>query len=214
MPKTIFRSVRLRTGQSPQAVVMPKLILVKHSLPAIDPSLPARQWRLSDDGRRRCAGLADALRAHLPAVLFSSEEPKAEETARLLAEAWGQGCRVVPGLHEHRREKAGWLDGPAFEEAVKGFFNSPEQLVFGEETAIQAKLRFGGALAKILAENAGQNVVVVAHGTVIALYAAAVAGVNGYALWRRLGLPSFVVFEQPGGQIVTVVERLEVPDGT
>ena len=90
---------------------------------------------------------------------------------------------------------------------------SPDQLVFGEETAAQARQRFGDAVAGVLAEHTEQNVVIVAHGTVIALYAAAAAGVDGYALWRRLGLPSWVVLERPGGEIVTVVESLEAPNG-
>ena len=38
---------------------MPKLILVKHSLPAIDPAAPAAEWRLAPEGLRRCERLAE-----------------------------------------------------------------------------------------------------------------------------------------------------------
>ncbi len=40
------------------AAVVRRLILVKHSLPVLEPAVPAREWRLGEEGRRRCAGLA------------------------------------------------------------------------------------------------------------------------------------------------------------
>ena len=40
---------------------MQTLILVKHSLPEIDPSVPANEWRLSCEGRRRARKLGERL---------------------------------------------------------------------------------------------------------------------------------------------------------
>ena len=48
---------------------MQKLILVRHSVPEIDARLRAADWHLSDEGRRRCTGLAEALRAARFAVV-------------------------------------------------------------------------------------------------------------------------------------------------
>ena len=64
--------------------VMSELILVKHSLPAFDPALPPAEWHLSEEGLRRCEGLAERLRpwvGPLGGPLFVSTEPKAMETA-------------------------------------------------------------------------------------------------------------------------------------
>ena len=188
---------------------MALLILVKHSLPEIDRNVPASQWLLSDDGQRRCGALAAALEAYRPAAVVSSAEPKATETAQRLAAAWGMSYHVVPGLHEHRRETVGWLERPAFEAAVQNFFERPAERVFGEETAMDARQRFAAAVDAAITAHASQRVVIVAHGTVIALHAAAVAGLDGFALWQRLGLPSFVVLEPATGQVVQVVEALE-----
>ncbi len=47
---------------------MPRLILVKHSLPEIVPALPANEWRLSEGGRPRCRVLAERLAAYSPFV--------------------------------------------------------------------------------------------------------------------------------------------------
>jgi hypothetical protein len=49
-------------------------------------------------------------------------------------------------------------------------------------------------------------VVVVAHGTVISLYVAGRTGAPPFGLWKRLGLPSFVVVTVPDGRVVSVVE--------
>ncbi len=190
-----------------------KLILVKHSLPAIEPDVPASRWQLGEEGRRRCGVLAQALTAYRPAEIVCSEEPKAAETARLVAAAWGQGCTVRPGLHEHRRETVGWLGAEAFEASVARLFAEPNRLVFGEETAAEALTRFSGAVAEAAGQSQAAALVIVAHGTVMALYAAAVAGVDGFALWRRLGLPSIVVLHGLAGPIETVVETLEASDG-
>jgi broad specificity phosphatase PhoE len=190
-----------------------RLILVKHSLPAVDPSAPASQWRLSVDGRQRCRALARALEPFRPADIVSSDEPKASETAQLLAAAWGQGYRTVPGLHEQRREALGWLSERDFEAGVRRFFARLDDGVFGEETGAQAIQRFTRAIAAVWPPPAGSNLIAVAHGTVIALYAMSVARVDGFELWRRLGLPSYVVIDPMAGRLEAVVERVEGADG-
>ena len=53
-----------------------RLILVKHSLPEIVDGVRAREWRLGDEGRRRCDALAEALASYAPSgVITSSDEP-------------------------------------------------------------------------------------------------------------------------------------------
>jgi hypothetical protein len=42
-----------------QGSFVPHIILVKHALPEIIPTLPANQWHLSEFGRTQCALLAD-----------------------------------------------------------------------------------------------------------------------------------------------------------
>ena len=61
----------------------------------------------------------------------------------------------------------------------------------------------------ILNEHTADNVVIVAHGTVITLYVAQHTGVEPLPLWRRLGLPSFVVLSLPDLGMLDVIERVE-----
>jgi broad specificity phosphatase PhoE len=183
---------------------MPKLILVKHSQPQIDPLMPAREWHLSQEGRLRCRPLADKLAAYEPGVIVASTEPKATETAQIVAERLDKPFEVAGGLHEHNRSNVAFYSPQVFDAAVATFFQKPGELVFGRETALQAQERFSKAVEDVLEKHIDENVVIVAHGTVITLFVAAHAAIEPFAFWKRLGLPSFVVISLPGLELVGV----------
>lgn len=187
---------------------MPHLILVKHAMPAIEPAVPASRWLLSEQGRADALALAEALAPYEPVQIVSSLEPKAEETARIVARRLGLDHATRPDLHEHDRREVGFLGDQAFQEAVAAFFRRPEELVMGAETAEAAGARFEAVVDAVVREAAHGTVVVVAHGTVISLYLARKAGMDPHELWKRLGLPSYVVLDLPALGAVRVVERL------
>lgn len=189
---------------------MPKLILVRHSLPEIIPILPANQWRLSEAGRLRCRFLAKRLATHHPDVIVASIEPKAVETARIVADLLGKPFETAEGLHEHDRSNVGLLGEERFEEAVAGFFKKPQRLVLGRETADQAHQRFTKAIAGVIERYPNDNVAVITHGTVMTLFVARAAGLEPFPFWKRLGLPSFVVLSLPGFGLLRVVENVEL----
>jgi broad specificity phosphatase PhoE len=185
------------------------LILVKHSAPAIVPGVPASDWRLSGLGQQLCGALADRLLAYRPTVVVTSREPKAAETGHFVGALLGAQVRAADGLHEHERRTAAFIGDPAaFEATVARFFAAPDTLVFGEETARQAQARFVAAVAGVLATYPQETVVIVAHGTVISLWLAQVAGLEPFPLWQRLGLPSFVVLNRPALDLVTIVDSV------
>src|ERR1041385_405894 len=82
---------------------MRKLLLIKHGAPLVDPTKSSELWRLSDKGKESCIALADALRSHEPAIVISSEEPKARETAELVASRLSVPTHIAKNLHEHDR---------------------------------------------------------------------------------------------------------------
>ncbi|MBI3997512.1 MAG: histidine phosphatase family protein, partial [Armatimonadetes bacterium] len=110
---------------------MATLILIKHSLPKIVPDVPANQWRLSGEGRQRCEALADRLKAYHPDVIVTSVEPKAQETAEIVAERLGIPLETLPDLHEHDRSGVPFFTPEQFEAAVAGFFAQPAKPVLG-----------------------------------------------------------------------------------
>lgn len=185
---------------------MRRLVLVKHSMPEIERDKPASAWKLGEIGRRRAELLAAGLRKFNPSVIWSSREPKAIETAGIVANELAVQVEVADGLEEHHRDNVPFLSSrEKFERAVERFFLCPDELVLGRETANQARDRFAAAIDEVI--DGGQaDSIVVTHGTVITLYVASVAGVQRMDFWRRLGLPSYVVLTMPDMSIRSIVD--------
>lgn len=187
---------------------MNHIILVKHSLPEVIPAIPASQWRLSPRGRTRCKTLAEKLMPYSPDVIVSSIEPKAVETAQLIAGQMDKPFHTCEGLHEHDRTDVEFLGREQFESRVQDFFRHPDELVMGRETAHQARDRFSHALTSVTAKYPDKSIAVVAHGTVITLFVETLTGLEPYQFWKKLDLPSFVVFSLPGYKLVTTIESV------
>ena len=185
---------------------MRRFVLVKHSMPEIEPDKPASDWKLSEVGRRHSELLASKLKEYSPDVIWSSREPKAIETAEIVADEFGVPVKIADGLEEHHRENVPFLSSKEeFEGAIERFFLCPDRLVLGRETANQARDRFAAAIDEVI--DAGQaDSIVVTHGTVVTLYLASVAGVRRMDFWRRLGLPSYVVLTMPDMSIRSIVD--------
>ena len=78
-------------------------------------------------------------------------------------------------------------------------------LVFGNETADQALLRFRHAVESVITLHDDEDILVVAHGTVISLYVSHLTGIDGYRLWQDLGLPSYVSLDMRSRSLVELV---------
>ena len=186
---------------------MPQLVLIKHSAVVVDAALPPKEWRLSAEGRRLCRPLAAALRMHDLSLLVSSDETKAVETADLVSRRLRIEARTAPDLDEHRRP---FVEHPEeFELRMDQFFAEPSRRVFGEESAEEAMARFSAAIDAVPTADAGRNTGVVAHGTVIALYAAPMLGIGAAALWQRLKSPSFVVIDTEAQRVTRIMDEIE-----
>jgi broad specificity phosphatase PhoE len=188
---------------------MTRLILIRHSAPAYDPCVAASQWPLSEIGRQRSILLARVLAPYQPFALFTSREAKAAETAALVARELGMSFAARPGLQEHARHSVGWLEPAEFKASVAALFARPSEVVFGDESADQAQARFAEAIRLIQSEVPLGNLAVVAHGTVISLFAGRVAGLDPAALLARLGLPAVIVLDRQTLAIETILEEVQ-----
>ena len=139
-------------------------------------------------------------------MIWSSREPKAIETAEIVADELGVPAKIADGLEEHHRDNVPFLSPKEkFEEAVERLFRCPDRLVLGRETANHARDRFTAAIDEVI--DAGQSdSIVVTHGTVMTLFVASFPGVERMAFWRRLGLPSYVVLTLSDMRIKSIVE--------
>ena len=188
------------------------LVLVKHSEPVVEPGVAPNRWHLSQGGRRGSVVLGGFLARYRPGVVICSGEPKAVETAEIAAGRLGVRCFAYPGLQEHDRTDAPFLSDEEFGHTAGAFFENPDELVWGNETAEQAGRRFENAVRSVLEENDDEVLAIVAHGTVISLLVARHNHVEPYELWQRLGLPSFCILSAPGFELRETVPDLK-PDG-
>ena len=187
------------------------LILVKHSAPVVAIDLPPAQWVLATPGRIRCAALAQRLAGYNIAAIAASDEPKARETAELLAAglAFSDPLRLDHELREHERSVADFYPAQGdFERAIRALFARPNEFVFGQETADAARARFAAAVGRHLTATPSGDLIVVAHGTVITLFVAAHVDIAPFAFWQRLDLPSFVVLTVPDLRLLETVTKI------
>jgi broad specificity phosphatase PhoE len=187
---------------------MRKLILIKHASPLVIPVTPPEQWKLSDKGRESCAALAEALREHEPAIIISSEEPKAQETAQLAASRLGVPTESAANLHEHDRTNVPHMRSGEFISHMELFFRRPDERVLGRESADEALSRFEKAVDSVVAAHSSGNIAIVTHGTVLALYLASHNDRDPFHLWRELGLPSFVALDLATRKITGLVAKV------
>ena len=176
---------------------VPALILVRHGRPAIDPDTPPPTWSLCPDGREAVAKLALKLAAFAPSAIASSPEPKAVETAEIIAETLGLKVELDAGLHEHKRPALAFGAEEAFRARIAEVFAEPTKPIAGGESVAQACER----LAKALAEHPARPLVAVTHGTVLSHYVARSLGLDAHDLWRSLHTPDAFVLDADGALI-------------
>ena len=185
---------------------MRKLVLVRHSLPRMVTGVPANQWHLSPEGRRRCTPLAGRLSAYGLGAVISSQESKAVETGQIVSRTLGLPFETAPNLHEHERGVVTDLGSREdFEVQVAHFFEHPGRLVLGLETGYDACERFSAAVGGVMKRHPAGNVAIVSHGTVMTLFLANATGIDPVPFWKDLGLPAFVALSYPELSLLEVV---------
>ena len=190
-------------GEARDSVVF----LVRHAAPAVQADVPPAQWPLSEEGleaTRRLAGRLVGAEIDVDLVV-SSVEPKARQTADVLSDRLRRQFQTGHDLHEHRRP---WVGGEAeFEGRVRELFASPSKRVFGEgsETATEAGDRFDRAVAALHKAHRGRRLMIVTHGTVLALHLGRHYGVDAWTTWNRLTMPSYVALDRKTKTILDVV---------
>jgi broad specificity phosphatase PhoE len=173
------------------------LILVRHGRPAIDPDQPPITWPLCPDGREAVARLAEQLAAYAPAAIVSSPEPKARETAEIIAKRLGLKVVEDDGLHEHKRPALAFGTEEAFRARIAQVFSDPAKPVAGGESVEQACAR----MSSCLDGHAARPLLAVTHGTVLSEYLGRRLGLDAHDLWRSLHTPDAFVLDADGGLI-------------
>jgi broad specificity phosphatase PhoE len=186
---------------------MQKLIFIRHSAVARDPAISSHEWGLSELGRSRASLLIPHIAAHNPTHFYTSTERKAQETGQIIVEGLGMPWQTAVGLQEHNREGTPYFPSQAdFETAVMRLFAQPGELVFGQETADQARTRFSQAIHTLLAQHPPTDTLaIVSHGTVLTLFLAHHnPHLDPIPFWRNLKQPVFVVVTLPQMRLLPI----------
>ncbi|MCA9941760.1 MAG: histidine phosphatase family protein [Anaerolineales bacterium] len=176
-----------------------RLLLIRHGPSRVVREMPASRWTLTPTAEPICAAFARRhLAPYAPARILTSHEPKAIRTGEIMAAVLDLPCAPAPDLHEHRRETAPWFDEAAdFQAAIARLFAHPHDVVFGEESADQARVRFDAGIAALLRQYPHQTLAIVTHGTVLSLFIAAHNNLDPLAFWRQLTMPACAVLALP-----------------
>lgn len=176
-----------------------KLILIRHSDVEQIPEVPTKLWQLSENGRNLSRTLAPQIATHNPTQIITSTEPKAFETGQIIANELGIPCQTAPDLHEHERITTPYYPTrEAFRATVSRLFLEPNELIMGEETAVQAQTRFVNAVNNVMTTHPTGNIAIVTHGTVLTLFATYhQPQLNPIPFWRNLTLPCAFVTDWP-----------------
>ena len=183
------------------------LIFVRHAAVSVDPSVNSHQWPLTADGRSATHQLAHKLKPFSPQRIFTSQEPKAVATGAALAEALALTTKAVTGLQEHDRRGVPYFEQKVdFETAVAQLFSYPDELVFGNETAVQAQERFETAVNHLFQTYPQETLILTTHGTVLTLF---ICQHNptliAFRFWQALTMPQAFVLSWSEKQLLHTI---------
>lgn len=177
-----------------------KVVLVRHGAVEVEPGEPPSRWHLSDDGRAGVRALAEERLWRPVQRIFSSPEPKAMETAHIIAGPNGITVTAVEDLHEVMRPANQWI-GDGYPAAVRAYFSAPEQATHGWEPPAAA-LRRMRACMDLLQAWEPDGFAVAGHGQSLSLYLASVTGHDPWEIWRSIGMPDVAELDPDRSRIM------------
>ncbi len=174
------------------------LLLIRHAETEQNPSVPSSQWHLTERAYTACEDLAKRLREYRLSRIITSEEFKAKETGRVLAEHLRTPWNTAPNLYEHERTGVPYITQEVWLERLESFFSNPDDLILGDETGVQARQRFDGAVRNVLHEYPNEPLAIVTHASVMSLFVAHYNETNVFAFWQNLEMPDVIMLSLPG----------------
>jgi broad specificity phosphatase PhoE len=151
------------------------LLLARHGHIDWSGRIGAAEDGLSRLGRLQAQALARHLTRYRVSALYSSDLPRAAETAAIIGQALGLPVRLEPALREYN---LGDWEGQPQEDVSKRYPREWERLTAGDsdyapsggETLRDLQRRAQDAFGRILSAHSGETVLAVSHGGLLAAY--------------------------------------------
>ena len=175
-------------GQKPETEArkpeVTRLVLARHAVTAqTGPMLTGRApgVDLSDEGRRQADALAERLANHPVAVVYASPIERTTQTAQAVAARHGLPVEALPGVIE--ADYGEWTGGKIADLAKTDLWKTvqraPSRARFpGGESLSEMQSRMVSALEAVVADHAGELIVVVSHADPIKAAIAHYTGVH------------------------------------
>jgi len=178
------------------------LHLVRHGKPVIDQARPADTWPLAPEAPADVLRLRDAGVLPTRGRWFSSREPKALDTARLLT---AEHVEVVDDLGEQRRTARWFDDAVEFRAVVHRAHARPDaEVVPGWEPLTRTRRRVTAAADTICFEANGVDVVMAGHGTAWTLLVAELTDAEpDLHAWAAMTMPDHCAVEVAARRITS-----------
>lgn len=146
---------------------MKSVYVITHPEVVIDPNVPVPRWPLSELGRKRMARLLDAVWLQQVTAVYSSDEQKAVDGAKILADHISLPVTELTGLEEVDRSSTGYMPREAHDHNARMLFLHPEKSIDGWERAADAQQRMVDAVSKLIEDDQTTgDLVIVTHGAV------------------------------------------------
>ena len=142
---------------------------LRHGETIKDPSRPAIEWQLTTETEFILTKLAENPQFVKITQIYTSSEDKAIRTALPFTEKLKIPSVVVPGLEEVHRGTT-FLTDDEFIKLKRLKFEDMEANPDGGESSYAALSRFTQAIEHINTSHKNEHILVISHGTVLALY--------------------------------------------
>ncbi len=143
---------------------------LRHAETEVDKNLPVSEWTLSENGIKQAEELANTDIFADINIVISSDEGKAHQTAKPIAEKLEKEIIRIPELNEIDRDKGAFLEKEKFDETIKSCLTNLNKSINNWETASHALERFSRQIEKLDSKHENVKMLIVSHGCVINLY--------------------------------------------
>lgn len=180
---------------------MSKLYIVRHSIPATDPSVAAEHWPLSEAGIRAAQQLSRLPCWQDVEIIYSSPEPKALQTAEEIARPWDKKVIIEPDLRELQVKQV-WLGNADFLKKVGDYLEGADDPDF--EPYDQAQQRIVSCMQRLVQSPPGRSIAVVSHARIlVAFFSHLFSRRVGRHEWRSIKMPDLAIVDLVKAQVVS-----------
>lgn len=190
---------------------MTDIIFIRHAPTKPDKTQHSTQWQLSEDSQKLCYQLAEQIKHHNITKIYTSIEPKAQLTGKFIAEKLEiTSIASEDNLQETERHSKAFYDNQnTFRLAVQEAMLFPNNLIFGDETFTDARIRFTSQVEQLANKHPDETIVIVTHGRILSMYLGDIMKQSPETIWKKLQMPAYAILSWEKQEITDIQYTIE-----